>query len=187
MCKSQTYDSEHQNWSARNPVDYPPSVIRYLDIQSKPIKQQPTFILFMVCWDFAVFHWYKTRNGVGWQIAIKVRIGFKHQITATLGFHWLYDWSDQMMQSSQGVPDDPLDDTVMVIHCADTLYSAVKSMMTVIWADGTDDQPNAVHQIIQIAKCQLRRRWLETKLANRIPQVQIPQDSAHLIQHECTE
>jgi hypothetical protein len=41
--------------------------------------------------------------------------------------------------------------------------------------------------MIQIAKCKLRRRWLETKRANRIPQVQFPQDSAHLIQLEWTE
>jgi len=46
-------------------------------------------------WSFGIFdesHRYKTRNSVGWQIAMNVKIGFKLQVTATLGFHSLHDW-----------------------------------------------------------------------------------------------
>ena len=44
---------------------------------------------------FGIFdesHQYKTNNSVGWQIAMNAKIGFKLQVTATLGFHSLYDW-----------------------------------------------------------------------------------------------
>jgi len=37
-------------------------------------------------------HWYKTKNSVGWRIAMNARIGFKPQVTATQGFHLPYDW-----------------------------------------------------------------------------------------------
>jgi hypothetical protein len=45
-------------------------------------------------WRFESFdesHWYMTKNSVGWQIAMKARIGFKLHVTAALGFHSLYD------------------------------------------------------------------------------------------------
>jgi hypothetical protein len=38
-------------------------------------------------------HW----NSVGWQIAMDVKIGFKLQVTATPGFHTLYEWCFRMM------------------------------------------------------------------------------------------
>jgi hypothetical protein len=46
-------------------------------------------------WSFGIFdksHRYKTKNSVGWRIAMNARIGFKLQVTATQGFHSLYDW-----------------------------------------------------------------------------------------------
>jgi hypothetical protein len=51
-------------------------------------------------WNFGIFdqsHRYKTKNSVGWQIAMNAKIGFKLQVTATLGFHSLYDWCFQTM------------------------------------------------------------------------------------------
>jgi hypothetical protein len=45
-------------------------------------------------WSFGIFdefHWYKTKNIESWQIAIKVKVGFKHHLTAMPGFHSLYD------------------------------------------------------------------------------------------------
>jgi hypothetical protein len=51
-------------------------------------------------WSFGIFdesHRYKTKNSVAWQIAINAKIGFKVQVTATLGFHSLYDWCFQTM------------------------------------------------------------------------------------------
>jgi len=41
-------------------------------------------------WSIGIFdesHWCKTKNSVGWQIVINVKIGFKLQVTATLGFN----------------------------------------------------------------------------------------------------
>jgi len=41
-------------------------------------------------WCFGIFdesHRYKTKNIVGWQIAMNAKIGFKLQVTATPGFH----------------------------------------------------------------------------------------------------
>jgi len=38
------------------------------------------------------FNRYKTKNRVGKQIAMNAKIGFKLQVTATPGFHSLYDW-----------------------------------------------------------------------------------------------
>ena len=51
-------------------------------------------------WSFGSFdesHRYKTKNSVGWRIAMNAIIGFKLQVTATPGFHSLYDWSYQIM------------------------------------------------------------------------------------------
>jgi hypothetical protein len=60
---------------------------------------------------------------------MNARIGFKLQVTATPGFHSLYDWCFQVMWLFSGSPEDPVDDTVMEMHSADALYSAVKSLM----------------------------------------------------------
>jgi hypothetical protein len=86
-------------------------------------------------WRFGIFdefHWYKTKISVGWQIAMNARIGFKLQVTATPGFHSLYDWCFQTMWLFSGEPEDPEDETVMEMHGADALYSAVMSLMHVI-------------------------------------------------------
>jgi len=44
--------------------------------------------------EFGIFdesHQYKTKNSVDWQIVMNAKIGFKLQVTATPGFHSLYD------------------------------------------------------------------------------------------------
>jgi len=56
-------------------------------------KQSSNGQLLYCSWSFGIFdesHWYKTKYSVGWLIAIKARIGFKLQVTATLGFHLLH-------------------------------------------------------------------------------------------------
>jgi len=62
-----------------------------------------------------------TNNSAGWQIALKAKIGFKLQVTPTLGFHSLYDWCYQTMWLFSCGPGDPEDDTVMesmlLTHC----------------------------------------------------------------------
>jgi len=65
---------------------------------------------------------YKTKNSVGWQIAINARIGLKVQVAATPGFHSLYDWCFQMMWLFSGAPDDTEDDTVMEKDGTEGLY-----------------------------------------------------------------
>jgi len=51
-CVSHPQGSEHQYWWARKPMEYPPCVIRYLNIQSETIKQWLTLTLCMEFWDF---------------------------------------------------------------------------------------------------------------------------------------
>jgi hypothetical protein len=75
-------------------------------------------------WSFGIFdvsHQYKTKNSVGWQIAMNTKIGFKLQVTATPGCHSLYDWCFQMMWLFSGLLEYPEDDTVMecimLRHC----------------------------------------------------------------------
>jgi len=71
-------------------------------------------------------HQYKTEhsrlNTVGWQIPMIARIVFNLQVTATLGFHSLYDWCFQTMWVISGAPEDPEDDTLMERHGAEELY-----------------------------------------------------------------
>jgi len=128
-------------------------------------------------WSFGIFdesHRYKTKNSVGCRITTNARIGFNLQVTATLGFHSLYDWCYQTMWLFSGAPEDPEDETVMEMHGADTLYSAVKSLMHAIRTEDQDTQQDAAHQMIQIAKPWTIRRWSELKLANGKPLVRIP-------------
>jgi hypothetical protein len=86
-------------------------------------------------WSFGIFneyHWYKTKNSVGWQIDINAKIGFKLQVTATPGFHSLYDWCYQTMWLFSDAPEDREDDIAMDPHGGDELYSPVKSLMHAI-------------------------------------------------------
>jgi len=127
-------------------------------------------------WSFGIFdesHWYKTKNSVGWQIATNARIGFKLQVTATPGFHSLYDWCYQAMWLFSGVPEDPEDETVMEKHGADAQYSAVKSLMHAIRTEDQEAQQDAAHRMTHIAKPWTIRRWSESKLANVNPLVRI--------------
>jgi len=96
---------------------------------------------------------------VGWRIATNARIGFKLQVTATPGFHSLYDWCYQAMWLFSGAPEDPEDETVMEKHGADALYSAVKSLMHAIRTEVQEAQQDAAHWMIQIAKPWTIRRW----------------------------
>jgi hypothetical protein len=104
---------------------------------------------------FGIFdesHQYKTKQSVGWHIAMNVNIGFKLQVTATLGLNSLYDWCFQMMWRFSGAPEDPGDDTVMKQHGAEALYSAVKSLMHAIRRKDEEAEQDAAHRMIPIAK-----------------------------------
>jgi len=132
-------------------------------------------------------HRYKTKNCVGWRIATNARNGFKLQVTATPGFHSLYDWCYQAMWLFPGVPEDPENETVMEMHGANALYSAVKSLMHAIRTEDQDAQQNAAHRMIQIAKPWTICRCSESKFGNENPPVRIPKEIAHLVDLERTE
>jgi hypothetical protein len=69
---------------------------------------------------------------MGWQIATNARIGFKLQVTATPGFHSLYDWCYQAIRLISGTHDNPEKETVMENLGADALYCAAKTLMHAI-------------------------------------------------------
>jgi SNF2 family DNA or RNA helicase len=125
-------------------------------------KPSSTGRLSRCSWSSGIFdelHRYKTKNSVGWRIAKNARIGCKLQVTATPGFHSLYDWCYQAMWLFSGAPEDPEDKSVMEMHNADALYSAVESVMHAIWTEDQDAQQDAANRMIQIAKPWTIRRW----------------------------
>ena len=83
---------------------------------------------------------------------MNARIGFKLQVTATLGFHSLCAWCFQTMWLFSPVPEDPENDTVMEKHGAEALYLAVKSWMHAIQTKDEEAQQDVVHRMIQTAK-----------------------------------
>jgi hypothetical protein len=89
-------------------------------------------------WSFGIFHrshQYKTKNSVGWPIAMNGIFGFTLQVTTTPEFHSLYDWSFHRIWLFSGPPECPEDETAMETHGAKSLYSAVKCLNYTIWAE----------------------------------------------------
>jgi len=141
-------------------------------------------------WSFEIFDVsdrYKTKNSVGWLIVMNAKIGFKLQVTATLGFHSLYDWCFQTMWLFSGAPEDPEDDTEMEKNGAKAFHSTVKSLMQPIWNKDEKAQQDAAHWMMQIAVLWTIRQWSESKLANAKQIVRIPKQNANLIDLEWTE
>jgi len=141
-------------------------------------------------WSVGIFdesHRYKTKNSVGCQIAMNAQVGFKHQVTATPGFHSLYDWYFKTMWLFSGAPEDPEDDTAMEKHGAEALYSAVKSLMGAVRTKDEEAQQDAAQRMIQIETPWTIRRWSVSKLANGKPPVRIPKEDVHLVDLEWTE
>ena len=146
------------------------------DTLSSRVKPSSNGPLSHCSWSFGIFdesHRYKTKNRVGLRIATNGRIGFTLPVTATPGFHSLYDWCYQTMWMFSGAPEDLENVTVMKMHGADALYSAVKRLMHAIRTKDQDTPPDVARRTIQIAKPSTRRRWSELKLANGKPLVQI--------------
>ena len=157
------------------------------DILTSRAKPSSNGRLSHCSWSSGIFdesHRYKMKNSVGWRIATNVRIGFKLQVTATPGFHSLFDLCYQAIWLFSGAPDNPEDETVMEMHGADALYSAVKSLMHAIQTENQDAQRDAAQQMIQIAKPWIIRRWSESKLGNGKPLVRISKENAHLVDLE---
>jgi len=139
---------------------------------------------------FGIFdesHWYKTKNGVGWRIAMDVRIGLKLQVTAMPGFHSLYNWCFQTMLLFSDTTEDAQHRTVMEEHSTEALYSTLKSLIHAIRTEDQDAQQDAAHRMIQIAKPWTKRRYSESKSTHGKPLVRIPKKNAHLVDLEWTE
>jgi len=71
---------------------------------------------------------------------MNVKIGFKLQVTATPGFHLLWDWYFRTMWLCSDVSDDPEYDTVMEKHRAEVLDSPENSVMHAIWTKDEEAQ-----------------------------------------------
>jgi hypothetical protein len=100
---------------------------------------------------------------------MKVKIEYNLQVTATPGFHSLYDLRYQAMWLLSGVPEDPEDNTVIEKHGADTLYSAVTSLMHAIPTDDEEAEQDVAYQVIHISKLWTIRKWSESNLPIRKP------------------
>jgi len=102
-------------------------------------------------WSFGIVnesHRYKTQNRLGWRISMNARNGFNLQVTATTGFHSLYDWCFRMLALVSGAPEDPDDETVIGKHSTKALHSAVRSLMHDIRTEDQDAQQDAAHRMI---------------------------------------
>jgi hypothetical protein len=100
-------DTEHANLThdeLNSSIDKPENgwnihLVSY-DTLTQRVKPSSNSQLSYCAWSVGIFdqsHRYKTKNSVGWQIAMNAKIGFKLCVTATLGFHSLYDWCYQTM------------------------------------------------------------------------------------------
>jgi hypothetical protein len=118
---------------------------------------------------------------------MNVSIGFNLQVTATPGFHSLYDWCFQTMWLFSRAPEDPQDETVMEMHGADARYSVVKSVMHAIRTQDEHAQWYVADQMIHIAKLWTIRGCSESTLGNWKLLVWIPKENAHLVDLEWTE
>jgi len=106
-----------------------------LTSRSKPSSNRQLSYCAWSVWIFDESDQYMPNNSMGWQIVMNAKFGFKLQVTATEGFHSLYDWCYRTMWLIWGVPDDPEKNTVTEKHAAKALYSAVKSIMYAIQTD----------------------------------------------------
>jgi hypothetical protein len=67
----------------------------FYDTLLSRLKSSSNGHLSFFAWTFGIFdysHWYKTKNSVGWPIAMDAKIGFNLQLTVTPEFHSRHDW-----------------------------------------------------------------------------------------------
>ena len=133
--KSVTLTQEDLNTGSDEPEDrWSMHLVSYDTLTFRAMRSSHSQLSYCAC-SFGILdesNRYKTKNSVGWQIAMNAKIGFKLHVTVTLGYHSLYVWCCQMMCLFSSVPDDPEDDTLIEQHGADALYSTVKSLMDAI-------------------------------------------------------
>jgi len=78
------------------------------------------------------------------------------------------------------VPGDPADYTAMEKHATEVQHFAEITTMQAIQTEDRKSQMDAAHQMIQIGKSWIIRKWSELKLGNRKPLVWIPTENAQL-------
>jgi hypothetical protein len=83
---------------------------------------------------------------------MNVRCEFKLEVTATLGFHSLYNWCFQPVWLFSGAPEDREEETVMEKRGTKAQYCAVKSLMHAIRTEVKEAHLDAAHQMIHNAK-----------------------------------
>jgi len=173
---------EWENWWTIQPVSYDTATLREKPSSNCQLSHRS--------WRFGIFdesHQYKGNNSVCWWIAMNARIGFKLQVSATLGFHSLYDWRSQAMWLFSGVPVDPQHETVIEKHGAEALYSVVKGLMHAIRTEVPNAKQDAAHRINKIAKLWTIRRCSELNLSNGKPPLPVLKENAHLVDPEWTD
>jgi len=117
---------------------------------------------------------------------MNLRIGFKLQVAAMLGFHSLYHWCFYMMWLFSGAPEDPEDNSVMDKNHRDASCPSVKSTMDAVQTHDEATPQGAPWRMIPSTKPCLRARCIELKLANGTALAQIPSDKTFLTHLECT-
>jgi len=108
---------------------------------------------------FDKFHPFQTKHGVGWLIAMKARIWFKLQVTATTRFLSLFDLCYQSLWLIPAPSEHAVEDVAMPLHGAEVLYSAVKSLMHAIWTGREEDQQDVVYRMTHTHHSWTIRQW----------------------------
>jgi hypothetical protein len=83
-----------------------------------------------------------------------------------------------------GAPEEPEAETLIEQHSAKGLCAAVKRLKHAIWSEDQGTEQDAAHRMMQIAKHWNIRRLSDSKLTNRKPLVQIPNENVHLVDLE---
>jgi hypothetical protein len=86
-----------------------------------------------------------------------------------------------------GVSEVSEDETMMEMHSADTLYSALKCLMHAILTEHKDAQQDAEHRMITIRMPWMIRRSPGSQFAHGRPLVGLLEVNAHLVDLEWTK
>jgi len=131
-------------------------------------------------------HQYKTNNTVNWQIMITLRIGFKLQVTAMLGFHLLWNHSYKRTDILSDTTNDPQSKITFQNCCAVTLNSAVPCSIHAIRMDDNSDRHHQIYWTIGITNLRVMWNWLKPSPANRNQFIQMLKQDVHTIYHMWT-
>jgi len=118
---------------------------------------------------------------------MNANIEFYVHVTTPPGFDSLYDYCCLRTSPCLGAPDDPEDETVMQMHGANALHSAVKSLIHAIRIEDEGAQQDVAQRRMWMVKAWTIWRWSESKLANGTPLIWIRKETVHLIHFQWIE